>query len=54
MLLSIFYFMISSVNNPIREIAYLLLDVKAAIPNARKVETLLNERPEESKKTGNR
>lgn len=51
MLLSIFY-LISSVNNPIREIAYLLLDVKAAIPNARKVETLLNERPEESKKTG--
>ena len=39
MLLSIFY-LISSVNNPIREIAYLLLDVKAAIPNARKVETL--------------
>lgn len=51
MLLSIFY-LISSVNNPIREIAYLLLDVKAAIPNARKVETLFNERPEESKKTG--
>ena len=51
MLLSIFY-LISSVNNPIREIAYLLLDVKAAIPNARKVETLLNERSEESKKTG--
>lgn len=44
--------MISSVNNPIREIAYLLLDVKAAIPNARKVETLFKERPEESKKTG--
>ena len=37
MLLSIFY-LISSVNNPIREIAYLLLDVKAAIPNARKVD----------------
>lgn len=51
MLLSIFY-LISSVNNPIREIAYLLLDVKAAIPNARKVETLFKERPEESKKTG--
>ncbi|MDO4599442.1 MAG: ABC transporter ATP-binding protein [[Ruminococcus] gnavus] len=51
MLLSIFY-LISSVNNPIREIAYLLLDVKAAIPNARKVETLLNEKSEESKKTG--
>lgn len=51
MLLSIFY-LISSVNNPIREIAYLLLDVKAAIPNARKVETLLNEKLEESKKTG--
>lgn len=28
------------------------MDVKAAIPNARKVETLLNERSEESKKTG--
>lgn len=51
MLLSIFY-LISSVNNPIREIAYLLLDVKAAIPNARKVEALFNERTEESKKTG--
>ena len=54
MLLSIFY-LISSVNNPIREIAYLLLDVKAAIPNARKIEALFNEsneRPEESKKTG--
>lgn len=51
MLLSIFY-LISSVNNPIRESAYLLLDVKAAIPNARKVETLLNERPAEPKKTG--
>lgn len=51
MMLSIFY-LISSVNNPIREIAYLLLDVKAAIPNARKVETLLNERPAEPKKTG--
>lgn len=54
MLLSIFY-LISSVNNPIREIAYLLLDVKAAIPNARKIEALFNESNErmtESKKTG--
>lgn len=53
MLLSIFY-LISSVNNPIREIAYLLLDVKAAIPNARKVETLFKEDRKNRRKQGNR
>ena len=52
MLLSIFY-LISSVNNPIREIAYLLLDVKAAIPMQERWRRF-SRKDEESKKQGNR